>query len=59
MLGLDLEYAHEEEVVQSLVGIVDAQLLEGVGLEDLEAEDVEQACLGAGLGLWVRVRVRV
>ena len=42
-LDLDLEDAHQEEVVQPLVGVVDAELLEGVDLEDLEAEDVEEA----------------
>ena len=45
LLGVDLllhlEDELEEELVQLLVGEVDAQLLEGVDLEDLEAEDVE------------------
>ena len=40
-LLLHLEDELEEELVQLLVGEVDAQLLEGVDLEDLEAEDVE------------------
>ena len=31
VLDRDLEDAHEEEVVQPLVGVVDAQLLEGKG----------------------------
>mmetsp|Transcript_18887 Transcript_18887/g.38437 ORF Transcript_18887/g.38437 Transcript_18887/m.38437 type:complete len:390 (+) Transcript_18887:2597-3766(+) len=42
-LNFDLEDTHEEEVVQPLVGIVDAELLEGVGFEDLEPEDVQKA----------------
>ena len=42
-LDLDLEDAHQEEVVQPLVGVVDAQLLERVALERLEAADVENA----------------
>ena len=45
LLGVDLllhlEDELEEELVQLLVGEVDAQLLEGVDLEDLEAKDVE------------------
>ena len=47
LLGVDLllhlEDELEEELVQLLVGEVDAQLLEGVDLEDLKAEDVEQS----------------
>ena len=31
-------------LTESLVGVVDAQLLEGVGLKVLEAEDVQHAC---------------
>ena len=41
-LLLGLEDAREEELLQLLVAEVDAQLLEGVELEVLEAEDVEQ-----------------
>ena len=32
-----------EELVELLVGVVDAELLERVGLEVFEAEDVENA----------------
>ena len=41
-LGLRLEHAPEEELLQLLVGVVDAQLLEAVVREALEPEDVEQ-----------------
>mmetsp|Transcript_18478 Transcript_18478/g.41323 ORF Transcript_18478/g.41323 Transcript_18478/m.41323 type:complete len:266 (+) Transcript_18478:2330-3127(+) len=41
-LDLDLEDAHQEKVVKPLVGIVNAELLERVGLEDLESKDIEQ-----------------
>ena len=40
-----LEDVAEVERVHALVGVVDAQLLEAVGLERLEAEDVEQSHL--------------
>ena len=40
---LRLEGRHREVALQLLVGEVDAELLERVGLEDLEAEDVEDA----------------
>ena len=40
-LLLRLEDAPQEELLQLLVGIVDAQLLEAVTIEALEAEDVE------------------
>ena len=40
---VDLEDDLVEEVLQLLVGVVDEQLLEAVGLELLEAEHVEQA----------------
>ena len=38
-----LEDAREEELLELLVTEVDAELLEGVVLEVLKAEDVEQA----------------
>ena len=41
-LLLRLKHAREEELLQLLVGEVDAELLEGVVLEVLKAEDVEQ-----------------
>jgi hypothetical protein len=31
-------------LLQLLVGVVDKQLLQRVGLEDLETEDVQHAC---------------
>ena len=37
-----------ELLLQHLVDIVDAELLEGVGVEVLEAEDIEDAWLGVG-----------
>ena len=37
-----LEDVTEVERVHALVGVVDAQLLKAIGLEGLEAEDVEQ-----------------
>ena len=36
------EYGVEEEALELLVGQVDHQLLEAIGLEDLKAEDVEE-----------------
>ena len=42
-LLLELEYVLDEEVVQRLVGKVDAQLRERVETKVLEAEDVEDA----------------
>ena len=45
---LGLEDGAQEEVLQLLVGVVDAQLLERVDLEDLEAEDVEEPDEGGG-----------
>ena len=44
-----------ELLLQPLVGEVDAELLEGVGLEDLEAEDVEHADRRAALAADGRV----
>ena len=41
-LGPYLEDAGEEELLQLFVGKVDAELLEGIGLELLEAKDVEE-----------------
>ena len=40
-LLLKLEYVAVEELVQLLVAVVDAELLERVALEDLEAEDIQ------------------
>ena len=37
---LGLEDGAQEEVLQLLVGVVDAQLLERIDLKDLEAKDV-------------------
>ena len=37
-----LQHALQEKLLQLLVGRVDEQLLEGVGLEELEAKGVEQ-----------------
>ena len=45
--GWPPEHGDEEELLKLLVGEVDAQLLERVGLERLEPEHVEQADLGA------------
>ena len=38
---LQSEHVMVKELVKLLVGVVDAQLLEGVGLEVLEAENVQ------------------
>lgn len=45
---MDLEGGLVEEELQLLVGEVDEQLLEGVGLHVLEAEDVQDADEGRG-----------
>ena len=37
-----LEHGVDEELVQLLIGVVDAELLEGVVREDFKAEDVEK-----------------
>ena len=73
-LLLPLDEGVGEVRLEALVGEVDAQLLEGVVLEVLEAEDVEEAdeaqvAVGdlikvrarvrVGVGVGVRVRVRV
>lgn len=47
---LALEHVLVEVVVQLLVAVVDAQLLEAVGLEALEAEDVEEGDDGVAAG---------
>ena len=58
--GLDLEHREEVKLVQLLIGEVDAELLEGVGAEVLEAKDVERVEKDrAGRPRLVRVRVRV
>ena len=41
-----LQHALQEKLLQLLVGRVDEQLLEGVGLEQLEAKGVEQPKAG-------------
>jgi hypothetical protein len=41
-IELQLEYAAQEDLVQFLVSVVDAQLLEGVVAHILETEDVQQ-----------------
>ena len=43
LLLLHLENVLDEELLQVLVGVVDAELLERVGSEVFEAEDVENA----------------
>ena len=43
LLLLHLEDVLDEELLQVLVGVVDAELLEGVGAKVFEAEDVEDA----------------
>ena len=43
LLLLHLENVLDEELLQVLVGVVDAELLERVGSEVFEAEDVEHA----------------
>lgn len=43
LLLLKLEHEGVELLLEPLVGVVDQELLEGVGAEGLETEDVEQA----------------
>ena len=64
LLLLLLEHQLDEELLQVLVAVVDAELLEGVVVEDLEAVDVEDAdhrrvAVVAGLGRDRRVDGRV
>ena len=58
LLLLQLEDVLHEELLEVLVGEVDAELLEGVGGEVLEAEDVQDAdglAAGGGGGLGLEV----
>ena len=49
--GVELTHRVVEELLQLLVGVVDAELLEAVDVEDLEAGDVEDADEGGALAL--------
>ena len=56
LLLLELEDVLDKELLEVLVGKVDAKLLEGVGLEVLKAEDVEDAdaaAVGGVLQVWL------
>ena len=47
---IDFELYNREELLQLLVGVINTQLLKGVHLEHLEAEDVQEPdkkCVGS------------
>lgn len=51
LLLLQLEYMLNEELLEVLVGVIDAELLEAVVIEVLEAEDVQHAYSTPGVVL--------
>lgn len=51
LLLFEFEYMLNEELLEILVGIVDAKLLEAVVIEILEAEDIQYAYSATGIVL--------